>query len=53
MPLNASFITLRIYKVLKQRIIHFCDSTRFITLRIYKVLKPPSEGEVTNIVLSH
>ena len=35
-----SFITLRIYKVLKPNIRHPIYVDSFITLRIYKVLKP-------------
>ena len=36
---NKSFITLRIYKVLKLASSLACVTSSFITLRIYKVLK--------------
>ena len=37
---KISFITLRIYKVLKHPLKVKLKGIRFITLRIYKVLKP-------------
>ena len=48
-----SFITLRIYKVLKQLLIHTLKLIGFITLRIYKVLKPSPIVRNTLTVLSH
>ena len=36
---TLGFITLRIYKVLKQAVLAMSLSKSFITLRIYKVLK--------------
>ena len=36
---DNSFITLRIYKVLKQKTVKIQKGDGFITLRIYKVLK--------------
>ena len=44
--MNKSFITLRIYKVLKLYTSKAKVIISFITLRIYKVLKPNSKGRL-------
>ena len=47
------FITLRIYKVLKQALGLLLISSSFITLRIYKVLKRLMAQKHLSPVLSH
>ena len=51
--MSNSFITLRIYKVLKQSFLLAIGSTSFITLRIYKVLKHLFIVVLSMLVLSH
>ena len=51
--MKYSFITLRIYKVLKQMDYFSNVVERFITLRIYKVLKHRLVKHRRNVVLSH
>ena len=47
------FITLRIYKVLKQFATLYDEGMSFITLRIYKVLKQKNNSWHCTLVLSH